>query len=66
MHSLVYLALVLTSSHPVKMRLKCKELFHGYFPPRYDLKKCAALVSKIMIGDTSLFIVKAVWFPVNI
>ena len=44
MHSFGYSALVLTSSHPGKMRLKCKELFHRKIAPPHDVKKNAALI----------------------
>ena len=41
-HSFGFTALVLTSSRPVKMRLKCEEQFHGYLTPPHDLQKNAA------------------------
>ena len=37
---------VLTSSYTEKMRLKCKELFHGSYTSPHDAQMNAALIAK--------------------
>ena len=48
MHCFGYSPLVhvLTTLHPTKMQLKCKELFHRYLTPPHDAQKNAALLGE--------------------
>ena len=54
MYSFCYSPLVLTSSHPVEMQLWIKYV---------NVKKNAALIRKIIVCDTSFFIVKGPQWP---